>query len=78
MKQTVCDFCEKVLGTSILSMPASMEKLSISRYGIRADICEECYKSFNEWAVSRKERGNDVNKDQAGNEQEDRILDSEA
>ena len=72
MTQTICDFCGKIVGKpAILLKPLGMEKLAISRYGVRADICEKCYDSFSEWAASRKERGNDVNKDTTGNEQED-------
>lgn len=79
MTQTICDFCGRVLGkSSILLKPVAMYNLSISRYGVKMDICEECFDSFKQWAASRKERGNDVDEDKAGNEQESRILDSEA
>lgn len=76
MTQTICDFCGKVLGkSSILLKPVAMYNLSISRYGVKMDICEECHDSFNEWVASRKERGNDVNEDKAGDEQEKGTLD---
>ena len=76
MTQTVCDFCGRVLGeSSILLKPVSMCNFAVSRYGVKMDFCEDCFDSFKQWAVSRKERGNDVNEDKAGDEQEKRTLD---
>lgn len=54
MTQTICDICGKPMTESIFAGTAIDSCFSISRRGVRWDICNDCRKDLTEWIDSRR------------------------
>ena len=58
MKKTVCDFCGKDINPIKRVIDGNI-KITLSKNGRFLDVCNDCYKSLNEWIESKiQKRGN--------------------
>ena len=54
MTQTICDICRKPMTKNIFAGSVIDSCFSISRCGVRWDICNDCRKDLTEWIDSRR------------------------